>query len=126
VEVCRLQQLLADIMAAAHASEHPQHVDWLAEARGLLDQNLTPREAASAMHCAHATFRKKLTQLMGMSPQRYLATRTIDQACTLMHLATMTDKAIAYQLGFSDEFHFSRRFKQITGLSPRAYRRQLP
>ena len=32
--------------------------------------------------------------------------------------------AIAMQLGFTDEFHLSRRFKQIKGLSPNAFRHQ--
>jgi len=37
-----------------------------------------------------------------------------------------TTRTIAASLGFSDEFHFSRRFKQITGISPREFRRLLP
>lgn len=131
VEVCRLQQLLADMLAAAQ-SNHPDSRDvmhqsqWLAHARQLLEQGLTPRLAADQLSCAHDTFRKKFTQLAGLTPARYQTMRLIDHACELMHLATLTDKAIAQKLGFCDEFHFSKRFKQITGLSPRAYRHQLP
>jgi AraC-like DNA-binding protein len=29
---------------------------------------------------------------------------------------------VALELDFTNEFHFSRRFKQFTGLSPKAYR----
>lgn len=131
VEVCRLQQLLADILAASHNNRHNTHApadqnQWLADARQLLEQGLSPRLAANKLNCAHATFRKKFTQLAGLSPARYQTIRLIDHACELMHLAVITDKAIAMKLGFCDEFHFSKRFKQITGLSPRAYRQQLP
>jgi AraC family transcriptional activator of pobA len=34
--------------------------------------------------------------------------------------ATATE--VAHQLGFSDSAHFNRRFKETTGLTPRAYR----
>jgi AraC-like DNA-binding protein len=35
-------------------------------------------------------------------------------------------RVIAEELGFCDEFHFSRRFKQIAGVSPAVYRKRLP
>jgi two-component system response regulator YesN len=34
-------------------------------------------------------------------------------------------KEIAAELGFCDEFHFSKLFKRRTGLSPSAYRTQV-
>lgn len=43
-----------------------------------------------------------------------------------MQQTDLSDKQIAAELGFCDEFHFSRRFKQITGRSPRAFRSGLP
>ena len=35
----------------------------------------------------------------------------------------ITVKAVAYSLGFYDEYHFSNRFKRFMGLSPRDYKR---
>ena len=37
----------------------------------------------------------------------------------------MTDREIAYALGFEDPAYFSRRFKQLVGRSPSAYRKAL-
>ena len=50
----------------------------------------------------------------------------IDAACAMLQQPGATTRTIAASLGFSDEFHFSRRFKQITGMSPREFRRLLP
>ncbi len=36
----------------------------------------------------------------------------------------LSNKEVAEALGFSDAFHFSRRFKQMTGTAPRAFRSQ--
>jgi AraC-like DNA-binding protein len=49
----------------------------------------------------------------------------VDRACELMQERRLTDKQIAESLGFCDEYYFSRRFKQMTGRSPRAFRRQM-
>lgn len=125
-EVCRLQLLLADMLAAAGSPHGDTHGSWLRQAMGHLDQGLSPQAAARAMHCSYASFRKRFTQGMRVSPSRHQARCTIDKACRLIHQGGLTDKQIADALGFCDEFHFSKRFKQITGLSPRAYRHHLP
>ncbi len=126
LEVCRLQHLLADILAATDASLRHGRQGWVTQARALLDSGLDPHQAARQMHCSYATFRKKFTLMEQISPARYQARHVIDRACELMHTHQMNDKQIAQELGFCDEFHFSRRFKQITGRSPRAYRKHLP
>jgi len=51
--------------------------------------------------------------------------RLIDRACELMCESRFTDSEIAERLGFCDEFYFSRRFKEITGKSPRMFRKNL-
>ena len=43
-----------------------------------------------------------------------------------MQEQNLTNKEIAYRLGFCDEFHFSHRFKQIMGKSPQRFRRSIP
>jgi AraC-like DNA-binding protein len=126
VEVCRLQQLLADVLAANDATPHGRDVTWLAQARSALESDTPLPEVARELHCSYATLRRRFAQLTGVSPTRYRAQRRIERACELMHRGDTGDKQIALELGFCDEFHFSRRFKQITGLSPRAYRRSLP
>jgi AraC-like DNA-binding protein len=65
-------------------------------------------------------------KLTGASPASYRMKRTIDRACELMQQQKLTNKEISTRLGFSDEFHFSRRFKQFTGLAPREFRSQVP
>ncbi len=62
---------------------------------------------------------------MGTPPARWRAARIIERACELMLRGGLVDKQIADRLGFSDEFHFSRKFKQVIGQSPRQFRRSL-
>jgi AraC-like DNA-binding protein len=71
-------------------------------------------------------FRKRFTRATGLPPARYRGTRLIDRACELMQQGALTDRQIAEQLGFCDEFYFSRRFKQVTGRRPRQFRASLP
>jgi AraC-like DNA-binding protein len=125
--VCRAQAVLADVLtnyqrdAAAERDE-----DWLAQARALLETSIeTPLYVASVarkLGLSHETFRKKFVRLAGVSPYRYRMIRVIDHACRLVHEERLTNKEIADQLGFSDEFHFSHRFKQVTGRSPAQFR----
>jgi AraC-like DNA-binding protein len=47
----------------------------------------------------------------------------MEQARALITERNLSNKQLAEMLGFYDEFHFSRRFHQITGQSTREFRR---
>jgi AraC family transcriptional activator of pobA len=49
----------------------------------------------------------------------------MEMACHWMQYTRMTNAQIATRLGFSDEFHFSRRFRQLRGQSPSEFRKHL-
>ncbi|WP_185976977.1 helix-turn-helix domain-containing protein [Shewanella psychropiezotolerans] len=51
--------------------------------------------------------------------------RIQSQAVDLMLDKTIPVTRISSTLGYSDVAHFSRAFKRMTGLSPRAYRKSL-
>lgn len=126
-QVCQLQSLLAEILCVADGSTQPQP-HWLESAcNALSDGSMRPMDLpklARSLGISFETFRKKFTQIMGIPPSQYRAARTIDRACSLLLESDILGKEIALRLGFTDEYHFSKRFKQITGLSPIQFRRQ--
>lgn len=125
--VCRVQAVLADALTNYQRDVAAERDEaWLAQARALLETDIeTPLYVATVartLGVSYETFRKKFVRLAGISPYRYRMTRVIDHACRLVHEERLTNKEIADQLGFSDEFHFSHRFKQVTGRSPAQFR----
>lgn len=131
VEVCRLQSTLAELMWRGPAGGAGQDdLDWALRARAVLETDLTKYqpvdEAAARLSMSAAAFRRQFARLVGESPARYRSARRIDRACELMQTTALRDKEIAEKLGFCDEFYFSRRFREITGKSPRAFRAILP
>ena len=129
LEICRYLQLLTEMLAAG-AVERTARGPWLARACDLLGADLELRvdleSIARQLDVSHESFRKLFQKGIGMSPARFRAGRVIDAACVMMQHEQVGNKEIARRLGFSDEYHFSRRFKQIVGLSPREFRQRLP
>ncbi|WP_410771530.1 AraC family transcriptional regulator [Fontibacillus sp. BL9] len=56
--------------------------------------------------------------LTGQTPVRYLNNLRIEQAKRLLATSSARVSDVAARVGFRDEYYFSRRFKQTTGMSP--------
>lgn len=58
----------------------------------------------------------------GCAPRDYLHLLRIHHACQLLRASDLNIKQIASQVGYQDQFHFSRQFKSFEGLAPTEYR----
>lgn len=127
-EVVRLQTVMAEALHAEHAEAAEEA--WLSEARRLLADDaaaaLPLPDVARRLRMTYATLRRRFTAATGMSPGRYRTAAVIDRASRLMATTDLPHKAIAHELGFCDEFHFSKRFKSVTGRTPTQFRAALP
>jgi AraC family transcriptional regulator, arabinose operon regulatory protein len=65
-----------------------------------------------------AMFRQKTLQ----TPMQLYTSMKIQRACQLLQNRHQTIKSISYSLGFFDQYHFSKVFKQIMGVSPKEFR----
>lgn len=129
--LCELQQILAEALQLQDAGRRTAvDVVWREEAcRRLAEGSLTTPslpDIAAAMNMSYSLFRKRFLQATGTPPGQYRAELIFRQACQRLQQTRDPLYQIAAHFGFHDQFHFSRRFTQVVGLSPRAFRRQVP
>ncbi len=67
---------------------------------------------------------KIFTKHTDMTPSKYLKNYRITIAKQLLHHTDTPLSSISEQTGFADQFHFSKTFKAVTGLSPSEYRQK--
>jgi len=128
VAVTKLLAILVEAAAMRGSGTDLARLPWLEAARRLLEtdlnRDLSASEVATKLGLSYETFRKAFEQQTGVSPARYRAEKRMDAARALLLHTPMTGRQIADSLGYPDEFYFSRRFKQVSGVSPREFRRR--
>lgn len=83
------------------------------------------KELAEAVGVSLKTAENKFKAQMGVTIHQYtLQFKTELAKSYLLSFPHMQIKEVAYNLGFYDEYHFSKQFKRFTGLSPLEYRRK--
>ncbi|ALS02098.1 AraC family transcriptional regulator [Enterococcus silesiacus] len=65
-----------------------------------------------------------IKKTLGTTFQDYVSKKRIEQAKVLLLATTLKNYEIAGKVGFEDVNYFSLRFKQVTGLSPRQYKKE--
>jgi len=76
-------------------------------------QRLAQISSVSATH-----FARSFKEAFGVPPHRYLLTRRIERASTLLRDTDLSITEIAFQTGWSSLGTFGRTFRDITGQTP--------
>lgn len=62
---------------------------------------------------------------IAMSPQQFLTTYRITKAAELLQMSQLPIESIALSCGYSDPMVFTKSFKQMKGMSPSEYRKEM-
>ena len=126
-----LLQLLAPFLALADPGPHARRQKGilrfhpvLAHVDAHLAEPLGVDDLAAVAHLERTHFSREFSRHFAVSPARYMQQKRIEKAKRLLWETNQTLDFIAAELGFADGFHFSKVFKRIAGLSPRAFRQQ--
>lgn len=126
----RFLHLLCDMEAAdAEARLRPGRDRWFEESQRLLSDRgergwLDPQQVARQVGLNYDNFRKQFALRAGVSPGQFQKRKRIDRACAAIYQGSHGFKELAAELEFCDEFHFSKAFKQVTGLTPSEFRKK--
>ena len=67
------------------------------------------------------SFRKKFLSEVGISPIKYVLEQKMKMAKNLLADKNISVSDVAFQLGFQDQYYFSRLFKKYEGVSPKKF-----
>jgi AraC-like DNA-binding protein len=90
----------------------------------LADSSLSIDDLARSAGLSPSRFHSVFKSAIGTSPAHYMQGQRMARAEQLLLGSDLKVREIAVRSGWADEFHFSRLFKQVHGLSPLAYREQ--
>ena len=90
-----------------------------------LSARLQVEELASRRFVSKTYLREKFRHETGIPLGRYIDEQLIMEAQRRLSQKEDTIGTISRDLGFSDQFYFSRRFTQLCGLSPQVYRKNI-
>ena len=91
-----------------------------AEIGGDLSLGALARRAA----LPEGTFARAFRSAYGTSPHRYVMTRRLDRAQSLLLSSDKSLAEIAMDTGFASQSHFTTAFGRLTGSTPAEYRRR--
>ena len=73
------------------------------------------------LHVSRATLYRLFKERTGLSPREYILSYRLEQARTMLEKG-LSVKSAGISCGFSDQFYFSKAFKEHFGMPPSAYR----
>lgn len=87
------------------------------------EPDFTVEALAKRLDITTVHLRRIFSHNTSISPIKYINDIRFEQAKTLLTSSNLTIGEIALSLGFTDQFHFSKSFKNIMGISPTEYRK---
>jgi AraC-like DNA-binding protein len=122
----RFLALLCDLAGNGPTPSAPPSIRYVDEALSLMQASihtgLDLDQLATKLGIDKSHFVRLFKRSVGVPPMRYFLGLRLDTAKHLLRNGDESLRAIALELGFHDEFHFSHQFKAHVGLSPQNFR----
>ncbi len=80
------------------------------------------KELAQKQNVSITYYSKMFRQKTGSSPVNYFNELKIQRSCQELFFTDKSIKKICAELGFDDQYYFSRLFSKVTGISPSMYK----
>lgn len=122
-----IRQILSDTIDDAYAGsaarpEDPRIARAVEFMRKNFQRKITAAEVAARVFISRSRLLHLFPQQCGITYAGYLNRLRIEEACRLLRRNELPLDAIAFQLGYRTQSHFTANFKKATGKSPRAWR----
>lgn len=101
---------------------------YIKEAFSFIEQNfqndISVEDIAAFCGLNRSYFGKIFRENMGKSPQEFLISYRMTKASELLKLTDLSIADIGNAVGYPNQLHFSRAFKNVYGISPRQWRNE--
>lgn len=101
---------------------------YIKEAFSYIEQNfqnsISVEDIAAACGLNRSYFGKIFHENTGKSPQEFLISYRMSKATELLRLTELSIADIGKAVGYPNQLHFSRAFKNVYGISPRQWRNE--
>ena len=88
-----------------------------------LDQNIELESLAATAELSLYHFARTFKQSEGTTPHAFVLERRLARARELLTRTDLSLSEVAFAVGFADQSHFTRRFRQMVGVSPGQFRK---
>jgi AraC-like DNA-binding protein len=86
-----------------------------------LAEKITLEELAALCGLGRFQFLRQFKQTVGMTPHAWLVRLRLEHACSLLGSSSQSVAQVAQRVGFYDQSHFNRAFRQAYGVAPSHY-----
>ena len=90
-----------------------------------LAEDVSLSSLAELVHLSPYHFSRAFKQSFNMPPHRYLTSRRIERAKSLLAARKLSVTEIGFDVGFSETSSFTSAFRKVTGETPTDYRRRV-
>ena len=101
---------------------------YIKEAINYIEQNfqndITVEDIAKFCGLNRSYFGKIFHDTIGRSPQEFLISYRMTKAAELLKITSLSIADIGNAVGYPNQLHFSRAFKNVYGMSPRNWRNE--
>jgi AraC family transcriptional regulator len=87
-----------------------------------LEQDIKLANIADVVGMSQYYFCQLFKQSMGIAPYQYVIQQRVERAKQLLQQTEVTISDIALECGFANQSHFTKHFRKLTGITPKAYR----